>query len=522
MGQRVNPENVNVVSSKPAAQSGYSSATDTLVLETETGEIILVDTKRMRATATICRNCYSFDLIQNGEMLATLKGWDKPAIVFFDMKSQRETAKSKIPTSGAGDLKFSSDGKWLALASDTELNLWNVETNELIKTFDGAFSVSFSPDGTLLASASQNGNLIIRELPSGNIRFMAKGFSPISHAVFQNGYIASTIGHWDGTLGSGKLYKYYWAYYDSLFLRDIKTGEITRTFSLSGENPALHRTSSNMSLIFSPNGKIIASVKSFPGGGGAVIFLLDVNTGELLKSLDGSDPIAFSPDSSMLATGTTGNRLVIWDIASGEKLPLSLGLVPGYRDPSKKSVIFSPDGSMLAILSDKIILRDVSTGKRIKTLETGLDPSLAFMYFSGDIGVIGQFSPDGNVLASTSLVATSDNVRYPKPKGIIILWDILNGKKIATLDGHSNPSLGEYSNPITALAFSPDGTLLASGSKDKTIIVLDAKKGTQLRVLKGHSGTIDSLAFSLDGKLLYSGSFDGTVIIWSLDHYCHE
>lgn len=521
---RANPETVKAVSSEHGYQAEYSSVKNILVLETNTGKIILIDTKKMRATATICTNCVAFDLSQNGEILAVVKGWDdKAQIAFLDMTSQKEIAKFKNPEPRTSSLLFSPNGKLLVSTSFTGLNLWNVETTELINTFDGASSVSFSPDSMLLASASQDGNLTLRELSSGKIRFMVEGFTPISQAVFQNGYVASTIGHWDIGSGAGRLPDYFYAYRYTIFLRDNSTGEIARTLSLSDQNPEIHLTRSfeNTSFIFSPNGKLIASAGSIVKNNKEedAIIVLNASTGEQLLVLKGSDPIAFSPNGSMLATGTTGNQLVFWDSQSGEALPVSLGLVPeNFGYPFKKSLVFSPDGSMIAILSDKIILRDVSTGEQLNVFDSGFDPMLAFIGFEyRGSGVIGEFSPNGQILATSSLLATSEKQLDPKPKGIVILWDIASGEKIAILDGHSSPTLGEYSNPITALAFSPDGNYLATSAEDHTIIIWDAKSGSQLKTLQGHSGAINSLAFSSDGKLLYSGSLDGTVIIWSLE-----
>jgi WD40 repeat protein len=189
-----------------------------------------------------------------------------------------------------------------------------------------------------------------------------------------------------------------------------------------------------------------------------------------------------------------------------------------FDEPYQKSLLFSPDDSMIAILFDQVVFRDLSTGKQVKTLESGLDPFLDFVGFDrGGSGAIGAFSPNGKILASTWLVATSDDKLRREPKGVITLWDVLSGEKIAMLDGHSSPILGEYSNPITALAFSSDGNLLVSGAKDNTIIVWDAQSGSLLKVLQGHTGAISSLAFSPDDKLLYSGSLDGTVIIWNIE-----
>jgi WD domain, G-beta repeat len=90
------------------------------------------------------------------------------------------------------------------------------------------------------------------------------------------------------------------------------------------------------------------------------------------------------------------------------------------------------------------------------------------------------------------------------------VWDLEHGKELVTLSGHTMP--------VHAIAITPDGTRVVTGSKDMTLKVWDLERGGVIATLSGHSGTVWSLAITPDGKHVISGSSDGTSNIWNLEN----
>lgn len=247
-------------------------------------------------------------------------------------------------------------------------------------------------------------------------------------------------------------------------------------------------------LAYSPNGKLIAS-----GSNDTDVRLWNAQSGQAIKTLEGHTEsvktIAFSPDGKIIASGSNDSTIRLW----GVQADIATKILEDHTG-SVNAITYSPYGKVIASGSNdnSIRLWDVQSGKTIKILKGHTSPVNTVAY-----------SPDGKFIASGSGEMRTFGEKPVPSDNTIRLWDAQTGKLLNTLKGHSDL--------INAVAFSPDGKVIASGSGerlgsgDNTIRLWDVQSGEAINTIKGHSGSFNTIAYSPDGKVIASGSNDNSI-----------
>jgi WD40 repeat protein len=267
------------------------------------------------------------------------------------------------------------------------------------------------------------------------------------------------------------------------------SGEVEVTTLATGQAWRLRRESWShfRSLAFSPGGRVLAI-----GGLWAGLQFWDLVEGieqePLREATEAVRSVTFAPDGTKLAVGTwkLGNQpamVTVWEWPTRRRLA-ELGDFPG----SVNVLAFSPDGVRLVVgdSSGKVRLWNLGTGRELARWQPH-DPPI--------IGL--AFSPDDRLIA-TSSHADRD----------IRLWDASSGGPRGTL---------RVPPGVAAVAFSPDGTLLAIARGDGIAALLDVASGRQVGAFRVPSGSLQAVAFSEDGRLLATGGSDGSVRLWKVD-----
>jgi len=298
-------------------------------------------------------------------------------------------------------------------------------------------------------------------------------------------------------------------------------------------------------LAFSPDGGTLLTVRQHEWSNpndAAPLAVWDARTGQplpvegdLSTAPDGLAHLVFSPDGRLLA-GSVYSTISIWDAETGD-LRQSL-----ENQSWPNAMAFSSDGRWLAAGSSDKLARvwDVSAGELRATVSghtgwvTGVafappDRSGAVLLITGTsrdglqlwdvesgerlahLRPVGHtdavqamaYSPDGQLLATAS------------PDETLWFWDAETGQAVGMLDAYGM-STGEWCACIWSLAFSPDGETVATGSTDARVRQWDVQTAELLYTSQAMGDLISGLGFSPDGQLLAAGDSDGNIWVWDL------
>lgn len=328
-------------------------------------------------------------------------------------------------TEGINDVTFSPDGRLLATVSqDSQIKLWDVGSGQEISVLtthaQPVNAVAFSPDGTILATAGEDGFIILWNTATQQLITVLNG---------QEGAVNDIAFH---PAGDRLL-----AGYDSSVLRYWDIFNRRSLLRLLGHASRVH------TVAMSHDGSRFAS-----GGADGRIIIWNGGTGASLYSIEpfiGSDGqpvhingLAYNPDDTQLLAANSNGTAAVWDT-------------------NDASLIFRVAGHAIP-------LRDVA------------------------------YSPDGTLFAT----ASSDNT--------VKVWNAASGQALYTLPGHTNG--------VTAVAFHPLAAQLVTGSSDSTARLWRTEAGLSPQILSGHSGNILAIRFSHDGRFLATGGADQTARIW--------
>jgi WD40 repeat protein len=363
----------------------------------------------------------------------------------------------------------------------------DLATSVFAETLSSVVSVSFNPDGSLLATGDVEGKICLWRVVDGKQILTLKGHT---------GWIWAVTFSPDGkTLASCS--------HDSLIrLWDVQTIDFKRsnTANLAEASDASHLSGTCLktlrghlnrvwTIAFSPDGQLLAS-----GSDDQTIRLWNAHDGTCLTVLQGHTggvtSVSFSPNGQLLASASDNSSIRLWSIDHGTCLRTLHGHTRWVW-----AVAFSPDGQTLASGSDDRTIRlwEVETGTCRKTLQGNTDVRGSEDASARWVTSL-SFSPNGQTLASGGEGAS------------VRLWSVQDGTCFRLLQGHSSC--------VWAVAFSPDGQTLASGSADLSVRLWDVQSGTCLKTFQGRTNGVRSVSFNPDGSMLASGSHDALVRLW--------
>jgi WD40 repeat protein len=277
-------------------------------------------------------------------------------------------------------------------------------------------------------------------------------------------------------------------------------------------------------LTFSPDGRLLASA-SFDNK----VKLWDTKTGKLRATLEGHEgrvwEVAFSPNGRMLASTGQDKTIKLWEVITN-RLRATLS---GHAD-DVFALAFNPNGTELvsasldqtiklwnvAMKEEKATFRGhhsvvhwVTVVSGSKVLAAGVVAETTVTLWEATTGRVLATFKDADRVLSVAFTPDGSLLASGNRQCAVELWDVKADKKKATYKGHNKW--------VSSMAFSLDGGTLAAGGSNGPIKLWDVKTGVVIATLPGHITTTSAVAFSPDGTILASGSWYGEVKLWDVD-----
>lgn len=409
----------------------------------------------------------------NGQLLAS--SGEDGTVIFWDVAAQTSVTRFNSSSSdGIRGIAFDNAGQILATASlDGTLGLWNVAQQRLlVQPFVGhgaaVWGVDFHPDALQMASGAADGRVLIWDfaLPQRpGESAFQAGHVVLDSEMSPDGSQLVTVGGANNDSGVGVIWN---------------TADYTRIATLNGHQGIV------TSAAYNADGTLLATTST-----DQTIILWDMATRQpLYPPLSGHGTIvwdvAFSPDGARLYSIDDVGVLVQWDVATGE--PIGDAIVTG--DTGALTLAVDPIGQHLAV------------GSRDGTIIIFDLPSLQSRYriTGAHTSTITRllFNNDGAILISASRDTQ------------IGLWDVATGER------RQQPLTG-HTDWVLDVTLSADGRWLASASRDRTVRLWDFETGRPVGLaMTGHSDWVNTVAFNPSGTRLYSGGNDANVIVWNV------
>ncbi len=503
---------------------------------------------------TAAESVYALGFSPDGRFLASGHGFPpfeeaahlrgRGVVRVWDAATGRVLRVLRGHTQNVMGVAFSPDGKTLASVSGSsltvpqtaskpgELLLWTAATGELVRKFGGhtgpLTSVSYNPDGSLIATSSWDRTVRLWDARTGNFRESLTGhqdwvhhvaFSPRGRRIATSG-ADGAIKIWDTASGQqlwtlrGHTKKVTCVTFspDGRRLASSSSDQTVKIWNattcpealicLSGPGPIAR-------IAFLPDGERLLVARNLEDAAGQIRHRLTIHDTTHVKrdvTLERAgdserrwtiDGIAVRRDGGLVASASQSGRIQTWTVPEGQSTFQYDDATSRFQD-----VALSPDGQLLAgggkvvVHGAPLPAENVDGLLMVFYLKTGQILWRAARINTGLIRDIA-FSPDGQTLAS------ADNV------GTITIWGSRTGDVRRRLHGHTRL--------VSYLAFSPDGRKLASASWDSTVVVWNLATGLPATWLYGHMRSVLCVAFSPDGRRLATTSEDQTVRLWDVE-----